>query len=93
VRLFNNAGWVIATSNLNTFFAASTADGPAFDPKVYFDRNAANRRFYVTALQRDTGPNTSRILLAVSRSPGPPNLAFANCSLLERLTDAVCYAA
>jgi hypothetical protein len=80
LRLFTNAGAPLATSNLNAFFSVVPAgsSGLLFDPKVYFDRNAANRRFYVTALERRTGPNVSRIHLAISRSPEPGSLAAAN---------------
>ena len=48
-----------------------------FDPKVYYDRNATNPRFFVVALQvagRDnttTADDVSRIWVAVSRSPEP----------------------
>jgi hypothetical protein len=84
LRLFSNSGSVIATQNLNTFFGAATANGRLFDPKVYFDRNATNQRFYVVALQvagRDdtnTANDVSRIWVAVSRSPDPANLSSAN---------------
>lgn len=81
LRLFSNSGSVIATQNLNTFFGAATANGLLFDPKVYFDRNATNQRFYVVALQvagRDdtsAANDVSRIWVAVSRSPDPANLS------------------
>lgn len=76
LRLFDTTGSALATKDLNTFFAAPTANGLLFDPKVYFDRNAANKRFYVTALQRNmtSSPKVSRIWLAVSRSSDPANL-------------------
>jgi hypothetical protein len=75
LRLFTTTGGVIQTKDLNTFFGSS-AD-PLFDPKVYFDRNATNRRFYVVALQTDLS-SVSRIWLAVSRSPDPSDLNAAN---------------
>jgi hypothetical protein len=81
VRLFNNSGGIIQTLNLNTFFGAPTTNGLLFDPKIYFDRNAANRRFYVVAVQvagrgdTSTANDVSRIWVAVSRSPDPANLA------------------
>lgn len=81
IRLFNNSNAVIGTMNLNSFFSASTADGFIFDPKVYFDRNAANPRYVVVALQKrgdnDTVAtnNLSRIRLAISRSANPTSLA------------------
>jgi hypothetical protein len=76
IRLFTTAGGVLATSNLNAFFSAPVADGLLFDPKVYFDRNAANRRFYVVALQ--ASGTVSKIWLAVSRSSDPANLSSAS---------------
>jgi hypothetical protein len=77
LRMFNLTGGVIQTRDLNTFFGAPI--GPPgeqllFDPKVIYDRNAANRRFYVTALQQDDSPQISRIWLGISRSPDPANL-------------------
>jgi hypothetical protein len=81
VRLFDTVGNVIETRDLNTFFAASTTNGLLFDPKVYFDQNAANRRFYVVALQKKGSSDrsgVSRIWLAVSRSLDPPDLNPAN---------------
>jgi hypothetical protein len=84
VRLFSNTGGILATSNLNTFFGAATANGLMFDPKVYYDRNATNPRFFVVALQvagRDnttTTDDVSRIWVAVSRSPNPASLAATN---------------
>jgi hypothetical protein len=84
VRLFNKSTTppsVIQTKSLNSFFGASTSQGTLFDPKVYFDRNAVNRRFYVVALQMSgTSDATgfSRIWLAVSRSSDPANLEPAN---------------
>lgn len=56
LRLFTTTGGVLATKTLNNFFGTSTSQGILFDPKVYFDRNATNRRFYVVALQQ-TGTN------------------------------------
>ena len=80
LRLFTNTGGVLATRNLNAFFSVVPAgsSGLLFDPKVYFDRNAVNRRFYVVALERRVAPNVSRIHLAISRSPEPGSLAAAN---------------
>lgn len=77
LRLFSNAGGTLATSNLNTFFGAATASGLLFDPKVYYDRNAVNPRFFVVALQQsgrgdtNTANDVSRIWVAVSRSADP----------------------
>lgn len=84
LRLFNNVGGTLQTADLNTFFGAATTNGRLFDPKTYFDRNAANPRFFVVALQvagrDDTDPanDVSRIWVAVSRSPDPANLAAGN---------------
>jgi hypothetical protein len=80
LRLFNNTGGVIGTRTLASFFA-QPASSFLFDPKVYYDRNAANRRFYVAALEKrgdgdsNTANDFSRIYLAVSRSAEPANLA------------------
>jgi hypothetical protein len=78
LRLSNTSGGTIATADLNTFFGATVANGLLFDPKLYFDRNATNQRFYVVALQQSTNPNVSRIWLAVSRGTNPANLSSAN---------------
>jgi hypothetical protein len=71
----------MATKPLNTFFGATATQGRFRDPKVYYDRNAVNRRFYVVALQNNgttDATGTSRIWLAVSRSSDPANLELAN---------------
>jgi hypothetical protein len=84
LRLFSNTGGILGTRDLNTFFGAATTNGLLFDPKVYFDRNATNPRFFVVALQvagRDntsTADDVSRIWVAVSRSPDPASLASTN---------------
>ena len=80
LRLFSNTGGVLATSDLNTFFGASTANGRLFDPKVYYDRNAVNPRFFVVGLQQtgrgdnNAANDVSRIWLGISRSPNPSAL-------------------
>jgi hypothetical protein len=80
MRLFDNAAVALQTIDLNTFFNAPSINGALFDPKVYYDRNAANPRMFVVALQEmgdsDTDPsnNVSRIWVAISRSPDPANL-------------------
>jgi hypothetical protein len=78
VRLFNTTGTVLDTKTLNAFFGASTTDGILFDPKVYFDRLATNKRFYVVSLQQNDVPALSKIWLAISRSQDPTSLAAAN---------------
>jgi hypothetical protein len=81
VRLSTTSGGVIQTLDLNTFFGAPATNGRMFDPKVYFDRNAANPRYFVVALQvtgREdtvTANDVSRIWVAVSRSPDPADLS------------------
>jgi hypothetical protein len=77
LRLFNTAGGVLATADLNTFFGASVADTRLFDPKVYYDRNAARPRTYVVGLQHSA--TVSRIWLAISRTPDPGNLTSNWC--------------
>lgn len=85
VRLFNTSGGVLATRDLNAFFGASTADGLLFDPKVYYDRNAANPRVYIVALQQrgrgntTAADNVSRLWLAISRASNPTNLTSNWC--------------
>lgn len=85
VRTFSNTGTVTGTASLNTFFGAATASGLLFDPKVYYDRNSANPRVYVVALQQTGRGNTSltdnvsRMWLAVSRSSNPTNLTTNWC--------------
>src|SRR6185312_1436015 len=78
LRLSNTSGGTIATVDLNTFFGAAVANGLLFDPKVYFDRNATNQRFYVVALQQNTNPKLSLIWLGVSRITNPSNLSSPN---------------
>lgn len=78
LRLFTTAGGVLATSDLNTFFGAPVADGLLFDPKVYYDRNAANPRMYVVALQRNNATQVGRLWLGISRAPDPANLLAAS---------------
>ena len=78
LRLFTNAGGVLATKGLTPFFGADPANGPLLAPKVYYDRNAANRRLYVVALQRNAATKVSTIWLAVSRSSDPGNLEPAS---------------
>lgn len=85
VRLFDTAGGVLATADLNTFFGAPTSDSLLFDPKLYYDRNAANPRVYVVALQvsgrgnTNLADNVSRMWVAVSRSSDPTNLTTNWC--------------
>jgi hypothetical protein len=81
LRLFTTAGGTIQTMDLNTFFGyalSGDSDKILFDPKVYYDRNAVNPRFYIVALDMETNPNISRIYVAVSRSTDPANLNAAN---------------
>jgi hypothetical protein len=84
IRMFTRQGRQLQTLDLNDFFGTprpSTFDETLFDPKIIFDVNAANRRFYVVALETTAGtppPNLSRIHLAVSRSPNPANLNPGN---------------
>ena len=81
LRLFTTVGGVLATKTLNTFFGATGSQRSFHDPRVYFDRNAVNRRFYVVARQQSgitDATGISRIWLAVSRSSDPANLEPAN---------------
>lgn len=81
LRLFTNAGGVLATANLNSFFSAPAASGLLFDPKVLYDRLSSTPRLWVVALQKtgnldpDPANDFSRIHLAVARSIDPVTLA------------------
>jgi hypothetical protein len=85
LRLFTNAGSTLATRDLNSFMGAPTGNGRLFDPKVYYDRNATNPRFFVVALQQSgrgdtsTGNDVSRIWIAVSRAADPGSLVSGWC--------------
>lgn len=74
VRLFTNAGGVLATKGLTLFFGANSANGPLLSPKVYYDQNGLYPRFYVVALQRNVTAKVSTIWLAVSRNSNPGNM-------------------
>lgn len=78
VRLFTNTGGVLATKGLTLFFGANPANGPLLSPKIYYDRNAGLRRFYMVALQRNATTKVSTIWFAVSRSSDPGNLEPAS---------------
>jgi len=81
LRLHTTAGGVIQTMDLNTFFSYAVggdSDKILFDPKVFYDRNATNPRYYIVALDAETSPSVSRIYFAVSRSTSPASLAAAN---------------
>ena len=86
LRLTNATGTQLDSRRLATFFTglAPSSAGLVFDPKVYYDRNSSRPRHYVVALQvagrgnTTTTDNQSRILLAVSRSADPANLATSN---------------
>ena len=85
LRLFTSGGSVLGTADLNTFFRAPVANGRLFDPKVYYDRNAVNPRFFVVALQQsgrddtNTANDVSRIWVAVARSTDPGSLSAGWC--------------
>lgn len=81
VRLFNSSGSTVSTVDLNTFFSYpvdGNGDRILFDPKVFYDRNAANPRFYLIALNAEDALQQSRIYLAVSRSANPADLSTGN---------------
>jgi hypothetical protein len=73
VRLSTKNNQNVQVRNLNDFF--SRHNSFIFDPKVYFD--PLTQRFFVVALERETSPQTSLILMAVSRSSSPTDL-FTN---------------
>ena len=73
VRMTNPTGGSGSTLTLDAFFKG-TSTSTMFDPKVFYDRNATNRRFYVIALD-GSSTAVSRLHLAVSRSADPTALA------------------
>src|SRR6266545_273941 len=83
IALYDTNGNLLERRSLANFFGAPVASPPnipfpPFDPKVLFDRNAVNRRFFAVATQFQTNPDVGQIWLAVSRSTNPANLAPAN---------------
>ena len=81
-RLFTSGGTTLATTNLNVFFGSVDAQGDPvgpllFDPKVIYNRNSSNPRFYAVALQGNpsASPQMSRVYLAISRGKNPSDLA------------------
>jgi hypothetical protein len=83
VRLFATNGTALSTMDLNTFFSypvSGNSERILFDPKVFYDRNAANPRFYLVALNMESSffNQQSRVYLAVSRSNNPADLSVAN---------------
>ncbi|MGH2627332.1 MAG: hypothetical protein ACRDHY_11855, partial [Anaerolineales bacterium] len=79
VSLYTTSGTPLQSKTLADFLAAPSQPFPPFDPKVLYDRNAANQRYYVLATFRDhVAPYDAALYLAVSRSPNPPDLNAAN---------------
>ncbi|WP_309116571.1 hypothetical protein [Saccharothrix sp.] len=83
LRMTDTTGGNAQVMSLEQFFGAA-GQGLMFDPKVHFDRNAVNQRFYAIALQEANTDNGnpaddfSAIHLAVSRSAAPSGLDPAN---------------
>ncbi|GAB2993991.1 hypothetical protein [Saccharothrix stipae] len=83
LRMTSTSGGNAQAMTLEQFFGAA-GQGDMFDPKVHFDRNAVDQRFYVVALQDqnvdDADPTNdfSAVHLAVSRSAAPSGLDPAN---------------
>jgi hypothetical protein len=83
IALYDSVGNQVDRKTLASFLGAPAANPPnvplpPFDPKVLFDRNSANPRFFVVATQYLLNPNSSTLWLAVSRSSNPATLAAAN---------------
>lgn len=80
IRLLTTAGATIQSLTLNDFFDPPGSNGDVVDPKVYYDINNTNDRYYVTGMQRagrddtDTTNDVSRIWIAISRTPDPGTL-------------------
>ncbi len=79
ISLYTNQGAVLQTKSLASFFGATLTQFVPFDPRVVYDRLGPNQRFFVVASQYQGSPTQrSRLYLAVSRNPDPPNLDPAN---------------
>jgi hypothetical protein len=77
IALYSTSGGPpIHTQPLATFFGAATGSGwgPVIDPRVYYDLNAANPRFWVVAVQRRSSPFDGRFYLSISRAANPTSL-------------------
>lgn len=79
LRLSKDDGTNAVTASLTEFFGEPPfPDSLLFDPRLYFDRNAVNRRFFIFALDRDNVHTASWLHLAVSRSDRPVALDAAS---------------
>ncbi len=79
IALYDNAGTLLQTKSLQTFFGGLNVEFPPFDPRVLYDRLGPNSRFYVLASQFAGEPSpVSYMFLAVSRNPNPANLNTGN---------------
>jgi hypothetical protein len=76
VRLFNTSGGVLATTDLNRFFGATSNGVPVgdalYDPKVIYDRGS--QTYFAVALQGQTSA-ASKLYLTVSRPLNPNSFA------------------
>ncbi len=73
LRLMTSSGGEIVTKRFHEFFPIPNTQ-LAFDPRILYDRNAADPRFFVVFLSFTKNPRTSKIWLAVSRSNRPNSL-------------------
>ncbi len=89
LRLSSRANKDVQTQTLNDHFGvkppfaprggvSAASKGFLFDPKVYYDR--LSKRFFVVALSRTDGPNTSFVYLSVSRSSSVVSLSNGWCN-------------
>lgn len=75
IRLWDANGTLLHGRTLANFFSTYTFPRPPFDPRVIYDRNSPNPRFFVVATQYTEGPPAkSHVHFAVSRSPNPSSL-------------------
>jgi hypothetical protein len=78
LRLYNTSGSVLATTTTQAFLGLSPTQNTS-DPKVFFDKNGANLRFYFFVLEAATfNPQSSALWLAVSRTSNPSDFTSAS---------------
>ncbi|MFN7963073.1 MAG: hypothetical protein U0002_17565 [Thermoanaerobaculia bacterium] len=79
IRLTRDDGTNPLSATLQEFFGEPPFPAAfLFDPRVFFDRNALNRRFFLAVLERDSLARQSWLHLAVSRSDRPAALDAAS---------------
>lgn len=69
IAFFNKDGTQTFQQTSENFFAGFGAGTFQFDPKCFYDRN--NQRFVLVFLERQTSPQVSKLLVAVSDDSNP----------------------